>query len=252
MAFGWWSCRPDPNQDKRFKHSFIPVDGVQLHVIEHGSPSRPAILYIHGSPGSWDNALSIAIQDQLSDFWFVSYDRPGFGQSHSLNWSGSLDEQAAIAEKVLNLSPYQGPCIVVGHSFGAPIAVRLAIRCPDRVKALVLIGAAIDPDLERIQWFQRLANTKLARALLPQMWDYSNQELLPLKSELTAMSPDWDGIACPITMVHGGRDRLVPPAQVHYARTTDPSGVRQAIFPTRGHFLPWQEPEAIAAIISDM
>ncbi len=76
------------------------------------------------------------IKEQLDDAaTFTSFDLPGHGQSGA--WEGRGEFQAvstAIAKDLLN-----GPSDLIGHSFGATVALRLAVENPKLVRSLTLI-----------------------------------------------------------------------------------------------------------------
>src|SRR3546814_16092495 len=55
------------------------------------------------------------------------------------------------------------PAIVVGHSLGGPIAAKLAMDYPDRVRGLLLLAPSVAPALEAPRWYQRLATRSAER-----------------------------------------------------------------------------------------
>src|SRR3546814_18455192 len=59
------------------------------------------------------------------------------------------------------------PAIVVGHSLGGPIAAKLAMDYPDRVRGLLLLAPSVAPALEAPRWYQRLATWRVVQWLLP-------------------------------------------------------------------------------------
>jgi pimeloyl-ACP methyl ester carboxylesterase len=71
-------------------------------------------------------------------------DLPGFGLSDD---PGTVLDVPEHAEHVAAWLAACGlpPAVVVGNSFGCQVAVELAVRRPDRVAGLVLIGPTIDP-----------------------------------------------------------------------------------------------------------
>ena len=175
------------------------------------------------------------------------------GGSSEHRWQGSLAEQADFVRQLIEASENESGVILIGHSYGAPIAVKLAAQCPERVRALILIGAAVDPDLEKIKWFQKLADTRIARWVLPKMWETSNDELLPLKAELEVLDSEWDAVKATVVMIHGKKDRLVPYAQMHYVKAhVSSERFWDVTMPERGHFIPWQDPDVVASIVADL
>lgn len=66
----------------------------------------------------------------------VAPDLPGHGRSGPLDSSGDFQAQSvAMAGDLLT----EAPIDVIGHSFGATVALRLALEQPERVRRLVLI-----------------------------------------------------------------------------------------------------------------
>jgi pimeloyl-ACP methyl ester carboxylesterase len=116
--------------------SEIRVNGVSLYYEEHGA-GEP-ILCIHGTGSSsvlWSDAA-----DELGTFGrTIVYDRRGFSRSERpepfvTNVQQHTDDAAALIEAL-----DAAPAILVGRSHGGEIAVDLALRYPDRVRALALL-----------------------------------------------------------------------------------------------------------------
>jgi len=58
------------------------INGNSLHYVSTGSDTLPVLVFVHGSPGSW-NAFENYLKDSelLRRFYIISIDRPGFGYS---------------------------------------------------------------------------------------------------------------------------------------------------------------------------
>lgn len=104
-----------------------------VHTVQHGAGDRD-VLAIHctlAHSGAWRGVIK-ALDDvaRVTAFDLLSHGR-------SPDWDGQGDYQdrtVEIAETLLSR-----PMDVVGHSFGATVALRLAAACPDRVRSLTLI-----------------------------------------------------------------------------------------------------------------
>ena len=98
-----------------------------------GQGPRPALM-IHCSlshSGGWGPLA----RDLSGALTMTAFDTPGHGRS--ARWDGQAEVQgvtAAIAADFL-----EGPTDIIGHSFGATVALRLAVERPDLVRSLVLI-----------------------------------------------------------------------------------------------------------------
>ena len=66
---------------------------------------------------------------------FTAFDLPGHGESELDN---AVDIQAQAVETAVSLLEDSGPADVFGHSFGATVALKLALKRPDLVRRLSL------------------------------------------------------------------------------------------------------------------
>jgi len=212
-----------------------------------GADTLPMVLFIHGSPGSWDAFIGFLADSTLySRAQLVSVDRPGFGKSGLGKAERSLKAQVAALAPLLNLSRSKQKPILVGHSLGGPVAARLAMDYPDRVGGLILVAPSIDPDLEKKEWYRPLGNAFPVRYWLPTELRVSNQEILPLKEELRQMLPLWATIRVPVIVIQGEDDPLVPPANALFAkRMLINAPVTIQMIPNMNHFIPWSRPDLI-------
>jgi len=123
---------------------FIDVDGVRLHYVERGS-GRALVLF-HGNGSMIQDFESSGLFDLAAEHYrVIVFDRPGFG--HSLrprNVVWSPDAQADLFSKALDRLGVQR-AIVLGHSWGASVAIALAVRHASFVEALVLASGYYFP-----------------------------------------------------------------------------------------------------------
>ena len=105
-----------------------PADGIPV-VLFHGTAAWSE-LWRHTS-----DALAAA------GFHVIALDLPPFGFSDRPG-SYTRQDQAARVSDVLDALKARA-AIIVGHSFGAGAATELAMRYPDRARALVLVDAAL-------------------------------------------------------------------------------------------------------------
>jgi pimeloyl-ACP methyl ester carboxylesterase len=94
------------------------------------------VLLVHGQPGlgsDWD-----AVADRLADHRLLIVDRPGFGRSGDETLS--IEGNAEVLGELLTERD-SGPATVVGHSYGGGVAILMAVRHPELVSGLVLVGS---------------------------------------------------------------------------------------------------------------
>ncbi len=227
------------------EYKFINVDGREIFYMTVGDTSKQTVLFVHGSPGAWsDHRIVFTDPELIQDYHFISYDRPGFGKSGEGNPERSLQLQAKIVTEILKKE--NTSAIIAGHSYGGPVVVRAAIDEPKLIDGVIIVAGSVDPDLEETKWYQIPVHYKILSWTLPGDIYSTNEEILALKNELFEMSSEWDKITQPVSVIHGGKDILVPVANANFAEkmlmNTDPEMV---IIPEMNHFVPWTNPDLI-------
>jgi pimeloyl-ACP methyl ester carboxylesterase len=213
-----------------------------------GSAEGPLVIMVHGTPGS-ATAWSDYLLSPPPGTEVVALDRPGFGRSDPEGAMTSLADQAAA---VLALMPSAGrPVLLLGHSLGGAVVARVAADHPERVNALVLLAASLDPAMESIHPMQWVGTWALVRMLLPRSLRNANAELIALKPELESLAAALPRITAKVVIVHGTQDDLVPVANVPFmqARLTGARCVKTVMLEGRNHFLPWNSETAVREAI---
>jgi pimeloyl-ACP methyl ester carboxylesterase len=123
---------------------FLEVGGVRLHYVERGS--GPALVLLHGNGSMIQDFESSGLIDLAArNYRVIVFDRPGFGHSdrpRDVVWTPAA--QAELIKSALErLSVSQA--IVLGHSWGASVAVALALNYPRLVQGLVLASGYYYP-----------------------------------------------------------------------------------------------------------
>lgn len=229
---------------------YYEIDGRQIRYLTTDRPELPRVLFIHGAPGSLDAFSTYFELPQLTyQFELVSVDRPGYGYSGFGDSVTSLAEQARLLEPLLT-----DRTILVGHSYGGTIGVRLAIEYPERVAGLVLVAAAVDPENERTFFFNAPAEWRIVRWAVPKAWRVANREKVTHVAELTAMLPLWSRVRAPTVIMQGSRDRIVPVENARFAaaQLEGRVPVDLQILDGESHFILWGQRELIAQAIAEL
>ncbi|MCM3896134.1 alpha/beta fold hydrolase [Gordonia sputi] len=137
-----------------------------LHTYVFGPPDGPAVVALHGLTGHgrrWEHFASSSIPE----FRVIAPDLLGHGRSPWRPPWGLDDHVDAVATAVETQLGADEPFVLVGHSFGGAIAVRLAARMPDQVRRLILLDPAqgLDPVFALEVSTDSLDN-----------WDYANAD----------------------------------------------------------------------------
>jgi len=268
---------------------FIDVNGLRMHykLKGHGDTT---LLLLHGfaaSTFSWQ-----AVMPQLSEMaTVIAFDRPAFGLTERPmpgEWEGespySLEAQADQTAALMDRLGID-QAVLVGHSAGGTVALLTALRHPDRVKAVVLVDAAVysggtpgwlRPVLRTAQmrrlgpWMVRSLG-KTGGRLLPGAWhDESKVTAEVLEGYQKPLRADnWDRALWELVMASrpqhleerlgevqvrvlvmtGEYDRIVPPEQSIRLAEELPNA-ELVIIPLCGHLPQEERPEAFVAAVS--
>ncbi len=211
---------------------------ITLSYLQAGNSKAPRLILVHGTPGAASGWSEYLINPPPGAD-VVALDRPGFGDSGPEGAVTSLEAQAAAVHA---LFPADGRRVVLlGHSLGGPIVAWVAAEHPDRVAAVVLLAASLDPALEEINPMQWVGTWTAVRWALPRAIRNANAELIALKPELQSLASLLPKITAPVLIVHGTKDNLVPVANVPFmqAGLTSARCVKTQLLEGQNHFLPW-------------
>ncbi len=225
----------------------VPAAGdlPEMSYLRGGDPSLPRVLYIHGTPGNAHGWADFLV-DPVPGLESVAVDRPGFGESGPKGAVPGFKQQSDAIARLLEVRNGRGT-ILVGHSLGGPIAAWIAAEHPDKVAGLIIVAGSLDPKLEEPGIMQRIATTGLARAFMPRAIDNSMGELDAAMSQTKLLAPLLSRITCPVIVIHGTTDALVPYANVAYIERmmTGARSLSVVTLKGQGHFVTWETPEVI-------
>ena len=223
------------------KSVLLKLGDWDFHYMDSEKDAPIVVVFVHGSPGGWDAFMPYFKDPKLKDrFRLISVDRLGYGKSSFGKSESSLQKQAEAISAVFDAIDPQQKVILVGHSLGGPIVAQLAIDFPERVDGMLLIAASMDPGLEKVKWYQHPGNWIPFRWIVPDAWRVCNEELLPLKSELTLQQSHLGEIHVPVVVIQGEDDELVPAANADYIQQ-QLTGAELEIrrYPGLNHFIPF-------------
>lgn len=222
----------------------------------------PSILALHG----WARR-GADFKAALHGLPALAPDLPGFGASPTPSEVIGAEGYAEATEVLLEA--FEEPAVVVGHSFGGRVALRLAARQPDRVKAILLTGvpllrlqAAVKPPLgyrlirfgnrigvvpdSVLERRRRNAGSADYRAASGVMRD------ILVKAVAETYEPELTSIPHPIHMLWGEDDTEVP-VEVARRAAVIRSGaglpVSLDVVSGEGHMLPLKAPGRLRAAV---
>lgn len=159
----------------RVRRLYIDGGCGQLHVREactQSDTARPPLYCLHQSPKSgleFERFMAAAVSDRT----VVAPDYPGYGNSDAppSEADATIELYAKSMWQVADALGHQTLDLFGNHT-GGKVAVEMALRQPDRVRAIAMISAAILTDDERAQFRDMFTPIPLDEAgtRFTQMW----------------------------------------------------------------------------------
>ena len=269
-----------PNRDAS---RFITAGGLRWHVQVMGR--GPVLLLLHGTAAathSWRDLMPLLAQHVT----VVAPDLPGHGFTtmpapHRLTLAGMARAVTALTE-ALDIRPD----VVVGHSAGAAILLRMVLDGAIAPRVVIGLNAALMPlGEEHAAFFTRTARLLVGLPFVPRLfaWQASRQSVAERLLRDTGSSIDargiefyarlfrhsshigaalrmmanWDlkpllrdlpGLAVPLTLMVGDNDRAIPPSQARRVQRLLPAA-RIVTLPGLGHLAHEEFPALVAETI---
>ncbi|RQS33759.1 acetoin dehydrogenase dihydrolipoyllysine-residue acetyltransferase subunit [Burkholderia sp. Bp8992] len=249
----------------------VAVSGGSVNVLELGPESNETVLFIHGFGG--DLSTWLFNQGTLAEqFRTIAVDLPGHGASTPITGGGVIKKITVAVEEAASAIT-SGKLHLVGHSFGGAIAAAFAAANPSRVASVTLIApiglgkeinrsfvtefvaaerrrplqAALeklfaDPSkitsemVEGTLQFKRLEGVQEALSAIADTIADENGQVQTIGAMLA-------GLTCPVMLLWGERDAIIPVAQANDL----PSTVQLRVIPDVGH-MPQME---AASVVND-
>ena len=241
----------------------------------------PVVVLIHGFPldrSMWSHQRSSV----GSIYRLILPDLRGHGSSAAPEGIYAVDEMADDVLELLDALQIAGPVVFGGLSMGGYVALSIAARHPERVKALMLIDTRASADSpEAAQAREDLAgqveaagDVKAAVAtMLPKLFTKATFERQPgvvartqdrmartparaVAGTLRGLAirpdrtPDLPGIGVPTLVLVGVDDALIP-IEESESMARDIPGAKLVVIPEAGHMAPLENHEATDAAILD-
>jgi pimeloyl-ACP methyl ester carboxylesterase len=242
-----YANRPMPNLE------CVKNDSLCIQVASTGADTLPLLLLIHGAPGAWWGYMNMLDDTVLQKkFHIISVDRLGYGNSWLKRRRPveSIETQAKALMQVMSLNHSQEPVIILGRSYGAPIAATMASMMPDKVKKLIMVSPVIHPEKERFYWFSRYGRNPLIKLFLPREFNTATREKYAHSKELKKMLPVWEKLTMPVVVIQGGNDWIGDPVNIEFAKENIPSLRSQYItIPSAGHMLTFSHLDMIKQLL---
>ncbi|WP_419887494.1 alpha/beta fold hydrolase [Neobacillus niacini] len=125
------------------KNYIIELEGKKVSYYIEGDPEKPLIVCLHGLAGSAAYSFSTLSEKLSNDFQLLLIDQPGHGKSTAFNREEDylFSNLASWYEKVFD-SIIDRPFYLLGHSWGADVALHYARYYSENIKGVILLDGA--------------------------------------------------------------------------------------------------------------
>lgn len=254
----------------------LPDTRLAVHTRGSGLP----LLLLHAFP--LDHSMWSGQDELADDFRLIVPDQRGFGRSAGPPPT-SIAQLADDAVAVLDAVHVAEPAVVCGLSMGGYVAQHVAVRHPERVRALILADTRLEADTPEARAgrrdlaakVERLGAAALAAAMIPNLLARSEAArsrrerpgieaaldrtiratpVPTITAALTALGgrPDMAeamrGVTVPTLLVGGAEDAITPPECLERAERIL-ARPRLFVMPQCGHLAPLEDPATFNAAV---
>ena len=241
------------NTDVSFEERSISLPAGKLSFFVGGS--GPCVVPIHGAGGC---KLSPAIRQLAVHFRLVAPIIPGFDGTEQSPQMETVRDVADIVAELIGRE-CDGRASVIGHSLGGHVASWLAVRHGARVRSLLLMcsagfrkpGTRPTGDTSKLLYAHP---ERVPPASSADKWNATNQSIAArYRGESSMDTPLLDRLSeihCPVLLVHGASDQLMPIESSQRIKSRLPQA-EMVLIPDAGHVIDVDQPEIYLRVVRD-
>jgi proline iminopeptidase len=120
------------------------VNSQDIYSKAYGNPDDKALIFLHGGPGYNSVNFELTTAQELANngFFVIVYDRRGEGRSLDASAKYTFEQTFNDILKLYDEYDLDKPSLI-GHSFGGVVATKFAVKYPEKVQSIILVGAPI-------------------------------------------------------------------------------------------------------------
>ncbi|MBP1919968.1 alpha/beta fold hydrolase [Youngiibacter multivorans] len=258
------------------ENNMLVRDGVSLKYIDSGESRGMPLVLIHGIADSW-HAFELLLPYLDKSIRIIAPTLRGHGDSDKPESGYDSKEMADDVSELLNKLTFE-KAVVLGASSGGLVARSIALRYPEKVSGLILVGSPLElcknPNLRQLYdneiskfgdevdkdfvkgFVSGLSGTNVPSGFIEMMTEETMKMPSWVWKEYTAsllaerVPENISDINVPCLIIWGGKDEITGRSdQEEYARLIRDS--RLKIHEGLGHMLYWEYPEAVADDINE-
>jgi pimeloyl-ACP methyl ester carboxylesterase len=225
--------------------------GQSIRYLKVGYDSLPKLICLHGSPSSLSAWRTIYTDSLfLKRFQVIAIDRPGYGYSGFGRVEGSLQKQVAILQVLIDSVLEGKKAVLLGSSYGGPVAAQLSMNNPGKFSQLVLLSASVKPGSEKTYLVSYAMINPVLKYIFPPTLVMSSEEKLDHERQLQSLN-GWSKIVSDVLIIHGNRDDLVYYDNALYAKNKldHARNVNLVTMNGKGHAIIFSSPDFIKKIL---
>ena len=238
------------------EHIWSDVYGARMHAATIGAGEPVVLVHGWGVSGRYMLPLAWALAPRFSVF---VPDLPGHGRSHRSRVVPSIEAHADTLAQWLVTAGLKRPAIVA-NSMGCQIVTKLAVRRPERVGPMVLVGPTVDPVCRRARHliFGALRDSArepvrlVGRATQEGIAQGAGSLLAAARSALADRIEDrLPSIWQPTVVVLGDRDGVVSRPWAEQVTALLPRG-SLVVVPGEPHAVHYTRPRLVEGIVAEL
>lgn len=255
------------NPQGELDNSQYPISNTHYRRVQ---PNLPTIFILHGWGSSSERWTEVIEQLSREGYDVLAPDLPGFGQSMPPPIPWNVEEYAGWAGQFLR-SLGVHPLLIIGHSFGGRVAIRLLQQAPETARGLVLCASSGIKHPKTIKQRAAFIAAKTGnlifsipglsalrqlarRALYRSIGEYDYYRTSGIMRETFQrvnehdIAPGLETFAQPTLIIWGDQDKATPLSDAYRFHELI-SGSRLEIVPGAGHRLPYEQTEVFCKLV---
>ncbi|MBM3283027.1 alpha/beta hydrolase [Candidatus Gottesmanbacteria bacterium] len=228
------------------------------------------LLILHGWNLSKEKFSPLIRELMKRDYQVYCPDLPGFGKANKPHRSFYLSDYADFIEYFIKKKNFN-QVILIGHSFGGRIGIKLAVKNPNILRALILTGT---PGISPVSWYKKSFFWMLAKMgktfLLLPFFSSISEKLKKLLYKFAGATdyyqttkdmkqtfrnitkenliPYLSQVVTPVLLIWGEEDRIVP-KDIADKMARLMKKTRVITIPDARHGVPWTHAKVFAEIV---